>query len=108
MTKSGKPVENLTESDFQIFNDGTPQRVRMVLRDSSPLPIYAAIVLQLDAGSAPALAKIKKTASIISGCITNDMGIEQQSKAAVVAAADQAKLNGFWERTLSAAQQRTH
>ena len=92
VTKSGKPVETLTENDFQLLNDGKPQKVRMVMRDSSPVPIYAVIVLQLDADSAPALAKVKKTAAMISGYTTNDMGIEQPSKAAVVTAADQVKL----------------
>ncbi len=83
MTRAGKPVEGLQESDFQVFNDGKPQPARMV-SGSSPLPIYALIVLQLDDGSAPALAKITKTASLISGYIANDMGIGEPSLAAVV------------------------
>lgn len=64
----------------------------MVSSDSSPLPIYAVMVLQLDGGSAPALAKIKKTASMISGYITNDMGIGQPSLAAVVTVGDEVRL----------------
>ena len=93
MTKIGKPVEDLHADDFQVLNDGKPQSVRMVARDSSPpLPIYAVIVLQLDVGSAPALAKIKKTAALIGGYITNDMGTGQPSLAAVVTAADEVKL----------------
>jgi VWFA-related protein len=50
------------------------------------------MVLQLDGGSAPALAKIKKTASMISGYITNDMGIGQPSLAAVVTVGDEVRL----------------
>jgi Ca-activated chloride channel homolog len=92
MTKTGKPVEDLHVEDFQVLNDGKPQLVRMVSSDSSPLPIYAVIVLQLDNGSAPALAKIKKTASLISGYITNDMGIGRSSLAAVVTVADEVRL----------------
>jgi len=67
MTKTGEPVEGLRADDFQVFNDGKPQLVQMVSSDSSLLPIYAVIVLQLYDGSAPALAKIKKTASMIGG-----------------------------------------
>lgn len=92
MTKFGKPVDDLQADDFVVLNDGKPQSVRMVARDSSPLPIYAVIILQLDDGSAPALAKIKKIASMISGYITNDMGIERPSLAAVVTVADDVSL----------------
>jgi hypothetical protein len=60
MTKTQKTVEDLQADDFQVFNDRKPQLVRMVSSDSSPLPIYAVIVLQIDDGSEPALAKIKK------------------------------------------------
>lgn len=92
MMKTGKPVEDLNADNFLVLNDGKPQSVRMVSRDSSPLPIYAVIVLQVDDGSAPALAKIKKIASIISAYITNDMDIGQPSLAAVVTVADDVKL----------------
>lgn len=92
MTKAGAPVEDLHADDFQVLNDGRPQAVRIVLSESSPLPIYAVLVLQLDDDSAPALAKIKKTASLISGYITNDMGIGQPSLAAVVNVTDEVRL----------------
>ena len=93
MKKTGRPVEGLHAGDFEVFNDGKPQSARMVSRDSSPLPIYAVIVLQLDEGSEPALAKIKKTAALVGGYITNDMGIGQPSLAAVVTVADEVKLS---------------
>lgn len=92
MTKAGKPVEDLNASDFVVLNDGRRQAAQLVVDDSEPLPIYAVIVLQLDSGSAPAFAKIKKTAAIISGYITNDMDIGQPSMAAVVTAADDVKV----------------
>lgn len=92
MTKTGRPVEDLHEGDFQVFSDGRLQSARMVSNESSPLPIYAVIVLQLDDGSAPALAKIKKTASVITGYITNDMGIGEPSLAAVVTVGDEVRL----------------
>jgi Ca-activated chloride channel family protein len=92
ITKLNKPVANLETQDFEVLNDGKPQDVRMILRDSTPLPIYAVIVLQVDQGSEPALAKIKKTASVISSYITNDMDIGVPSLAAVVTVADEVKL----------------
>jgi VWFA-related protein len=84
-TKAGKPVENLTAGDFTVLNDGVAQRVRLISpADAVPLPIDTVIVLQADAGSEPALAKVKKTASVVSSYITNDMGMGAPSLAAVV------------------------
>ena len=92
ITKSGKPVENLVAADFVVLNDGKQQPVRMVSRDSSVLPIHAVLVLQASDASQPVLAKIKKTASVISSYITNDMEMGAPSLAAVVIVSDEVRL----------------
>lgn len=92
VTKSGKPLDDLQASDFIVLNDGKPQTVRMISRDSDGLPIYAVIVLQADSGSEAALAKIRKTGSVISSYITNDMETGKQSLAAVVTASDKVQV----------------
>ena len=93
MTKSGKPVENLTAQDFLVLNDGKRQTVRMIAsEDAGVLPIHAVLVLQTDGGSEPALAKIKKTASVVSSYITNDMEIGSPSLAAVVTVSDELRI----------------
>jgi Ca-activated chloride channel family protein len=92
MTKNSHPVENLAASDFLVLNDGKPQAVRMISRDADPLPIYAVIVLQTNDSSDAALAKIRKTASVVSSYITNDMGTGTPSFAAVVSASDEVRI----------------
>ncbi len=74
------------------MNDGKPQAVRMISRDSDPLPVYAVVVLQTDESSEPALAKIKKTASLVSTYISNDMGIGTPSLVAVVTVDDELRV----------------
>lgn len=91
-TKAGKPVENLNPADFVVLSDGKPQAVRMIARDSDTLPIEAVLVLQTNDASEPALAKIKKTASIISSYITNDMETGSPSLAAVVTVSDDVRI----------------
>lgn len=83
-TKNGKPVEDLTAQDFAVLSDGKPQTVRMVSRDAVTLPIDAVIVVQANVDSEPALAKIRKTASVVSSYITNDLEIGKPSLAALV------------------------
>ncbi len=93
VNKAGKPVENLTAEDFTVLNDGTPQKARLISSaDSVPLPIHAVVILQISEGSEPALAKIKKTASVVSSYITNDMGIGLPSLAAVVTAGEEVRV----------------
>jgi VWFA-related protein len=89
MTKDGRPVEGLTRQDFLVSDNGEPQDVRMVERDSVPLPVYAVLVLQIDEGSGAALAKVQKTASVVSSYISNDLGINQPSLTAVVGVSDE-------------------
>ena len=60
--------------------------------DSGSLPIHAVIVVQTGDGSEPALAKITKTASVISSYIKNDMEIGTPSLAAVVTVADEVRI----------------
>ena len=91
-TKRGKPAENLAANDFVVLNDGKRQAVRMVSRDSDGLPIHAVIVLQANDGAEAALAKIKKTASVISSYITNDMETGRRSLAAVVTVSDDVRV----------------
>jgi VWFA-related protein len=92
MTKTGTPVENLAANDFLVLNDGKPQTVRMISRDSDALPIHAVIVLQTNDSSEAVLAKIKKTASIVSNYITNDMETGAASLAAVVTVSDEVRI----------------
>jgi len=92
VTKAGKPVEDLVAKDFLVLSDEKPQMVRMISRDSDALPIHAVIVLQINGGSEAALAKIKKTASVISSYITNDMETGVPSLAALVAVADDVRI----------------
>ncbi len=92
LTKGGKPVENLSASDFLVLNDGKPQTVRLISRDSGGLPIHAVIVLETNDSSYAALAKIKKTASIVSSFITNDMETGAPSLAAVVTVSDEVRI----------------
>ena len=92
LTKGGKPVENLTAGDFLVLNDGKPQSVRMISRDSAGLPIHAVIVLETNDSSYAALAKIKKTASVVSSYITNDMETGAPSLAAVVTVSDEVRI----------------
>ena len=85
-------MDDLAAKDFLVLSDEKPQVVRMISRDSDALPIHAVIVLQTSGGSEPALAKIRKTASVISGYITNDMEIGVPSLAAVVTVSDEVRI----------------
>ncbi len=92
MSKTGKSVEGLVAHDFLVLSDGKPQTVRMLSRESDALPIHAVIVLEANASTDAALAKIKKTASVVSNYITNDMETGAPSVAAVIAVSDELRV----------------
>jgi Ca-activated chloride channel homolog len=92
VTRAVKPVEDLAAKDFLVLSDEKPQTVRMISRDSDALPIYAVIVLQTNDASEAALAKIRKTASVITSYITNDMETGVPSLAAVVTVSDDVQI----------------
>jgi VWFA-related protein len=91
-TKGGRPVESLDAADFLVRNDGALQTVRMIARDGDALPVYAVLVVQTNDGSQAALAKIKKTASVVSTYITNEMGTGAPSLAALVTVSDDVRI----------------
>lgn len=64
----------------------------MISRERDALPVYAVIVLQTNGGSEAALAKVRKTASVISTYITNDMGTGAPSLAALVSVSDDVRI----------------
>ncbi len=64
----------------------------MISRDSDALPIHAVIVLQTNDSSEAVLAKIKKTPSIISTYITNDMETGVPSLAALVTVSNEVRV----------------
>ena len=85
-------MEGLAANDFLVLNDGKPETVKMISRDSDARPIYAVIVLQTNDSSEAALAKIKKTASVVSSYITNDMETGTPSLAAVITVSDEVRV----------------
>lgn len=92
-THSGAPVEGLEQKDFTLLDDGKPQPVRLIERDTAaPLPIDAVLVVQTDEGSAPVLAKLRKTASVISSYLIGEEDSPHPNQLAVVFASDDVKL----------------
>ena len=65
----------------------------MISRDFDVLPIDAVIVLHTNDSSDAVLAKIKKTASVVSSYITNEMGTGAPSLAAVMTVSGGARIS---------------
>jgi VWFA-related protein len=84
----GKLVEDLQADDFVVLSDDKPQKIRMLDRDSNSTPVHAVLVLQANDSGDAVLAKIRKTASVVSTYITNQMQTAGPSLAGVITVSD--------------------
>lgn len=76
-TPSGQAVLNLTQKDFQIFDDGKPQQIIRFDQGGDPLSIV--LVLETSARVAPLLPAVSKT-----GIIFTQMVMAGNGEAAVI------------------------
>ena len=58
--RAGKPMNNLRQDDFRIFEDGVEQRIQFFSRDS--LPLAVAIVLDRSGSVAPLMGQVQSAA----------------------------------------------
>lgn len=82
---SGQPVLNLTQKDFQIFDDGVPQQITHFDQGGDPLSIV--LVLETSSRVAPLLPEISKT-----GIIFTQMAMAGTGEAAVIGYNDEVDL----------------
>lgn len=83
--KSGHAVLNLTQKDFQIFDDGKPQQIIRFDQGGDPLSI--ALVLETSSRVAPLLPEVSKT-----GIIFTQMVMAGNGEAAVIGYNDEVDL----------------
>lgn len=82
---SGKPVLNLTQKDFQVFDDGKPQPITHFDLGGDPLSIV--LVLETSSRIAPLLPEIRKA-----GIIFTDIVMGGTGEAAVIGYDDEVDL----------------
>lgn len=71
---SGRFVNGLSEPDFEVLDNGAARKVRVDHSDFVLTPISLVICVQANNDANPALAKIRKTGSLIDTMITGDRG----------------------------------
>src|SRR5581483_11154575 len=73
--KSGAPVDGLAIEDFELLDDGVPQRITtMDTFGTGVAPLSLTIAVQTAGISTPALAKIRRIGSMIVPLITGERG----------------------------------
>ena len=82
---SGQAMLNLTQKDFQVFDDGKPQRITKFDQGGDPLSIV--LVLETSSRVAPLLPEVSKT-----GIIFTQMVMAGNGEAAVVGYNDEVDL----------------
>jgi VWFA-related protein len=85
--RSGEPVQNLSESDFTVFDNDRVKSAHVDLIGSYRTKIALVIVVQTSGISQSALLKLQKTGSLVEGYITGEEG-----EAAVLAVDDDVHL----------------
>ncbi len=80
----GKTIEGLTESDFQVLDNGMPVKHSLEVTNQ---PIALVVAVQTSAISGPALAKVQKIGSMFEPLVVGEGGV-----AAIVTYSDQIKV----------------
>lgn len=70
----GRLVDSLDPSDFQLLDNGRPQRIAVDTLDTGVAPVAIAIVVQAAGISAPALEKVRKISPMIQPLLTGERG----------------------------------
>jgi VWFA-related protein len=82
--RHGKTIEGLTESDFQVLDNGKPVKHSLEITNQ---PIALVVAVQTSAISGPALAKVQKIGSMFEPLVVGEGGV-----AAIITYSDQIKV----------------
>jgi VWFA-related protein len=73
-TLQGSPVSGLEAEDFQVFDDGRPQRITVDTIDTGVAPIALVVAVQSSGISAPAIEKVRRIGAMIQPMVTGERG----------------------------------
>ena len=82
--RRGKTIEGLTESDFQVLDNGKAVKLSLEITNQ---PIALVVAVQTSAISGPALAKVQKIGSMFEPLVVGEGGV-----AAIITYSDQIKV----------------
>jgi VWFA-related protein len=70
----GRSIDGLEASDFQLFDNGRPQKATVDTFDTGVAPIALVVAVQSSGISIPVLEKVRKIGAMIQPLITGDRG----------------------------------
>ncbi len=72
--RKGAFIDGLTVDDFRLTDDGKPQKIRMDTSDMVVSPVSLVVLIQSNAISAPALARIERVGGLIKPLVIGARG----------------------------------